>query len=86
MYAHLGDRRVDGSPKQRWMHELRELRLRPRMAVLEAVNHLEACAAETRWIAHYAASCDLFNSARPRLPAPRPGLQRTTRPRVVVGR
>lgn len=60
MYRHLRDGREHGTPKQRWVWELRQLRLKPRMIVLDCADPSEASAVEMTWIAAHASE-SLFN-------------------------
>jgi len=50
------------NPWVRWLGDLRALRLRPILLVLETCDDPAATAAEQRWIAHYRqAGADLLN-------------------------
>lgn len=63
MVSHLSDRDPSGTPKQRWMHDLREMRLRPRLVVLDAVPAgPDPSGAERRWTDHHAGT--LLNGPR----------------------
>jgi len=65
MKRHTSDRREHGTPKQRWAYELHKMRLVPRMIVLDAAESHRADQVEADWIAHYGATGQLFNIARP---------------------